>query len=132
MTSEINSALQNLLPSTRELPSSSVARINKGQATEAAQQPEVGSRLQEDERKAEDGKEIGKESLDGAVSDLNQIVQQLHRELQFSIQEESGETVVKVIDTETDEVIRQIPAQELIELKQRLADAAGALFQDSV
>jgi len=131
MTGEINSAIQNLLPSTREVHSSSVNRPDKTQA-QGGVEPGAKSKLQEAVTKVEENKEADKESLTGTISDLNQMVQQAQRELQFSIEEESGEMVVKVIDKETDEVIRQIPAQELLELRKRLADAAGAIFRDSV
>ncbi len=131
MTSEINSAIQNLLPSTREFTGNAVNRLAKGQAVDGAQAG-MKSGLQDEKSKAEKDKEADKGALNATVSDLNEIVQQLHRELQFSVEEESGETVIKVIDTETDEVIRQIPAQEVLELRKRLADAAGAIFRDSV
>ena len=48
---------------------------------------------------------------------INQLVQ---RELEFSIDEESDTTVVKVLDKETKEVIRQIPAEQLLELARAL------------
>ena len=65
------------------------------------------------------------------VSDLNQLVQSLHRELQFSVDNDSGETVIKVVDRETDEVLRQIPNDEVLQLRKRLEETAGAIFQDS-
>jgi flagellar protein FlaG len=71
------------------------------------------------------------QSLDSVVSDLNSMVRELHRELRFSIDKDSGDTVVKVVDRETDEVVRQIPSEELMRLRRRLEEAAGAIFQDS-
>ena len=65
------------------------------------------------------------------VSELNNLVRELHRELQFSVDEESGETVIKVVDQETDEVVRQIPSEDVVRLRQRLEEAAGVIFQDS-
>jgi flagellar protein FlaG len=69
--------------------------------------------------------------LAAMVSDLGNLVRSLHRELRFTVDKESGETVIKVVDKETDEVIRQIPSQEFMELRQRLEDTAGIIFQDS-
>ena len=45
------------------------------------------------------------------------------RSLSFTIDDSIGRTVVKVIDRETDEVIRQIPSEELV----RVARAVNAL-----
>ena len=69
--------------------------------------------------------------LDDVVSELNNLVRELHRELQFSVDDKSGETVIKVVDRETDEVVRQIPSEDVVRLRQRLQEAAGVIFQDS-
>jgi flagellar protein FlaG len=71
------------------------------------------------------------EGLADMVSDLGNLVRSLHRELRFTVDKESGETVIKVVDKQTDEVIRQIPSQEFMELRKRLQDSAGVIFQDS-
>ena len=49
--------------------------------------------------------------LEKAVKDLSQGVQNLQRSLQFSIDESSGRTVIKVVDKDTKEVIRQITSR---------------------
>lgn len=63
-----------------------------------------------------------------AVQDLNTYAQSLKRDLYFSIDEESGETVVKVTDHESGEVIRQIPSQEVLAIAHSLEKAQGLLF----
>jgi len=67
--------------------------------------------------------------LDKVVEDLNEFVQVIQRKLQFSVDEESGKTVVKVIDSETDQIIRQIPSEEILEMQNRLGEMNGLLFQ---
>jgi flagellar protein FlaG len=71
------------------------------------------------------------EPLDHVVSDLNSLVRELHRELQFSVDDESGDTVIKVIDLETDEVVRQIPSEEAMRMRRHLQETTGVIFQDS-
>jgi flagellar protein FlaG len=75
-------------------------------------------------------KQQEKAPLEAVVSKLNDLVHELHRELQFSVDDKSGETVIKVIDSETDEVVRQIPSEEVVRLRERLREAAGVIFQD--
>lgn len=53
---------------------------------------------------------------------LTDRLQSLQRELKFSVDEASGRTVITVRDTETDEIVRQIPAEEAVRLAQRLED----------
>jgi flagellar protein FlaG len=71
------------------------------------------------------------ETIDDVVSDLNNLVRDLHRELQFSVDVDSGSTVIKVVDRQTEEVVRQIPSEELMNLRKRLEEAAGVFFEDS-
>lgn len=66
--------------------------------------------------------------LKQAVQDLNNYAQSLRRDLHFSIDEESGETVVKVMDHESGEVIRQIPSEELLAIAHSLKSAQGLLL----
>ncbi|MDX1754701.1 MAG: flagellar protein FlaG [Marinobacter sp.] len=61
-----------------------------------------------------------KESLDNAVSKLNDFVQNVQRDLQFEVDNELGETIVKVVDQETQEVIRQIPDEVAVRLAEKL------------
>lgn len=64
----------------------------------------------------------GKESqqLVEAVARLNDYVQSVERDLRFSIDSESGRTVITVSDRETSEVIRQIPAEITLNLAKQL------------
>ncbi len=68
--------------------------------------------------------------LEKAVKDLSKGVQNLQRSLQFSVDESSGRTVIKVVDKDTQEVIRQIPEQQVLELAARLDQSAGVFVQD--
>ncbi|MEE9494457.1 MAG: flagellar protein FlaG [Gammaproteobacteria bacterium] len=54
-----------------------------------------------------------------AVIKISEYVQNLQRDLQFNIDKESGRVVVRVIDSETDELIRQIPSEEVLALAKR-------------
>ncbi len=60
------------------------------------------------------------QNLANAVVTLNSKVQNLNRNLQFSIDQTSGDLVVKVIDTQTQEVIRQIPSKEAMAMAQNI------------
>ncbi len=129
MNTEINSLLNSLRPPSQDQPVSAANRIAKNGAVEGVKQPN-GHRGTEDPSKQEE--KDAATAIEGAVSDLNSLAQQMRRELQFSIEEDSGELVVKIIDKETDEVVRQIPPEVLLELRKRMTEAAGAIFSDSV
>jgi flagellar protein FlaG len=63
-----------------------------------------------------------------AVSQLNDYVQTIKRTLSFSISETTGRTIIQVYDSETDELIRQIPPDQTIELAAKLDDIAAGFF----
>lgn len=49
-----------------------------------------------------------------AVEQINNRVQSVRRDLEFSVDEASKRTVIRVMDSETKEVIRQIPAETVL------------------
>ena len=64
--------------------------------------------------------EASREQLDDAVSQLNDFVQNVQRDLQFEVDNELGQTIVKVVDQSTKEVIRQIPDELALRLAENL------------
>ncbi len=64
--------------------------------------------------------EAQREELDDAVSQLNNYVQNVQRDLQFEVNNELGQTVVRVVDQQTQEVIRQIPDEVAMRLAENL------------
>ena len=56
---------------------------------------------------------IDADLLDEAVNKINRQEQVIKRELHFSIDKDSGKTVIKVMDLATNEVIRQIPIEPI-------------------
>ena len=65
-------------------------------------------------------KEATEQALSDAVERMNSYVQSISRNLEFNIDNDSGRTVVKVIDAETEEIIRQIPDEEALEIAKQL------------
>lgn len=74
-----------------------------------------------------------------AVDVLNQAVALEQRSLSFSIDDASGRSVIKVIDFETDELIKQIPSEELLKvaqdikrLQEEMGQSIGLLIDNKV
>ena len=77
--------------------------------------------------------ELSRDSLKALAEQVSKQAEINGRSLSFTIDDDIGRTVVKVIDRETEEVIRQIPSEELIRvaravnaLNEQLSDAASA------
>ena len=72
------------------------------------------------------------EELEAAVKQMEKFFQSVHRNLEFSIDDKSGKVVVKVIATETGEVVRQLPSAEALKLADSLKNANSLLFDAKV
>jgi len=64
--------------------------------------------------------EASQEQVKDAVTKLNDYVQNVERNLQFNLDDESGKTIITVVDRQTDKVIRQIPDDVALKLAQDL------------
>ena len=71
-----------------------------------------------------------KAKLDKAVETINQFLKPIASSLQFSVDEDSGRTVVKVIDTDNNSVLRQFPSKQALAISSELGKLQGLLLQD--
>jgi len=71
-----------------------------------------------------------RDDMEKAVDYANKIVQSLNRHLSFSVDETTERIVVKVIDGNTDEVIRQIPPEEMIQLAAHFQELYTLIFSE--
>jgi len=69
---------------------------------------------------AKEAQQAKKEQLTSAVSQLNDYVQNVQRDLQFEVNNELGQTIVRVVDQQTQKVIRQIPDELALQLAEKL------------
>ncbi|MFQ3190963.1 MAG: flagellar protein FlaG [Paraglaciecola sp.] len=83
--------------------------------------------------------DVSAKQIENAVRELNEFVQSNNRQLAFSVDEGSNKQVVKVTDSESGKIIRQIPSEEVLRLSERLQDfqmevgtAIGLLFNKQV
>ena len=65
------------------------------------------------------------EHVEAAVKQMNEYIQSTQRDLSFSYDKSSGETVVKVLDRVTQQVIRQMPDETFLKLA-RSTDSEGS------
>jgi flagellar protein FlaG len=67
-----------------------------------------------------------------AVADLERVTLAFNRRLKFEVDHESHEVTVKVIDGETDKVIKVLPPEELQRLHDNIKETIGFLFDERV
>ncbi len=64
---------------------------------------------------------------------MNEMMDGLHTSIGFSIREELGsQVVVEIKDRKTNELIKQIPSEELLLIKEKMDEFTGLLFDQSI
>ena len=88
------------------------------------QQVSVTADVQESETNADNpNSDTGSgnpDALQQAVEDVEAFVQTQTRTLAFSIDDDTDRSIVTVSDTESGDLIRQIPSEEVLELAERI------------
>ncbi len=66
--------------------------------------------------------QVSRAAFERVVSELQNYVQKTQRNLDFFVDDRSGRVVVKVVDATSDEVIRQIPSEEMLSVSRRIQE----------
>jgi len=75
------------------------------------------------------GSTINKAEISEAVTKLSDHAQSISRDLEFTIDEELNRTIITVYDSETEEVIRQIPSEEVLSLARYLETEGSVIMK---
>ena len=67
--------------------------------------------------------------LQNMVDNINQAMKQSNKNLEFSVDEESRKSVVKLVDSETGDVIRQFPSDEMLAISKAIGQMQEQLQQ---
>lgn len=73
--------------------------------------------------------EVARDLLQTAVSDIQNYVQSVRRDINFNLDDQSGRVVVNVTEATSGDVIRQIPSEEALRLAENLSEIRSVLFE---
>ncbi|TXH39029.1 MAG: flagellar protein FlaG [Burkholderiaceae bacterium] len=118
---------------------SPVANVIRLSQAEAARSDAADTVLQKAERPVEAAElppkmggaeeDPARDKLENAMSSIQEFVQSVRRNLDFQLDDSSGKVVVKVTDSESGDVIRQIPSEEALKLAESLDEVRSLLFK---
>lgn len=75
---------------------------------------------------------VNERELRDVVEDVQQYLLEHNIRLSFSLHDKTGDLVVRVLDKDTGEVIRQIPPEEMLRLREKLEELTGVLLNGKV
>ena len=71
---------------------------------------------------------VAESEMQEAVARIQEYVQHSERKLDFRMDESSGQTIIRVYDKQSDELIRQIPGELALKLAEHLNDEEPSLL----
>lgn len=130
-------------------PQSETVDVNTGSTTgqqqvQAASLPPIGGKgnsnnngqpgQQQDRGAVQTDKEVAPDKIKAAVDDLNKTVKQAsplhHTQLSFKYHEDTNRISITVTDSDTDEVIREIPPEKTLDMLAKAWEMAGLLVDE--
>lgn len=72
---------------------------------------------------------LKEEQLQDAVNRVNEVILTMTNDVKFTVDSDTGIRVIKVVDTRTDEVIRQFPSEEMVELAKSMDKLRGLVIR---
>jgi flagellar protein FlaG len=94
--------------------------------------PEVHESQNIDSKKKEKATQTSPEVIEKIIEDLKKKLSMLNTQLEIQIDKDTDIVVVKVIDRETNKVIRQIPPEYVLKIAKYLDEIAGLLYNEKV
>ena len=130
-------------------PQSETVDVNTGSTTgqqqvHAASLPPIGGKgnsnnnsqpgQQQDRGAVQTDQEVAPDKIKAAVDDLNKTVKQAsplhHTQLSFKYHEDTNRISITVTDSDTDEVIREIPPEKTLDMLAKAWEMAGLLVDE--
>ena len=84
-----------------------------------------------DKSKREDNNiQLSEKSIKEAIENTNKKLIATDRKFEFSIHEETNDIIVRVINKETDEIIREIPSEKILDMVAKMMELAGLFINE--
>ncbi len=126
MINEISQNAVGTLPSQAKGDSGGVSEVVAPSAVKALEQST--KERQPEQAASVRVSEVEEKEIEAVVNNLNEFVQSAQRQLEFFVDQESGKTVVRVIDSDTGDTIRNIPSDEILSMQKHLKEMGERMF----
>ncbi len=122
---DVGSIKNSLNPVLANDSKASIASVSR----HAADTVKVGDAGGASKAAAPEQAEASRDQVESAVSTIQEFVQSVRGNINFSVEDTSGRVVVKVTDSNSGDVIRQIPSEEALQLAESLEEVRSLLFK---
>ncbi len=114
-------------PTKQDAPANLGSRVEIQPGTQAHDVSYVMNR-EGSEAQAED--KISDAFLQSSIDKVNHTFEMQRRSVRYKIHDRTNEVMVKIVDAETEEVIREIPPEKLLDMFANMLEMAGLLVDE--
>jgi len=83
------------------------------------------------DRRREALKQLEAGAVKEAAENTKAILDDLNIRLHFEVYEETGDLVLRIFNRDTEELLREIPPEDLLKIHQKIAELRGILFDET-
>lgn len=119
--------IQGLGNSLNTLPNrtDTMAKLERQQKQQRVQGEKIRQQI-------EASQEVKQQKIQEAVDRLDQFAKSINKRLSYSFNRELNQVVVKVVDAQTDKVIKELPPAELQRLHMKIQEYIGMIIDETV
>lgn len=77
-----------------------------------------------------ENKKVAQSTIDNTISETNSKIKMSNTQLQYSVDKETQRISIKIIDKDTDKVIREVPPEETLEAIKKIWEIAGIMVDE--
>lgn len=85
-----------------------------------------------EEKEDDNANVLSPDELHDLLDEINNTLYAMHKSLRFELNDKTEDMVVRVVNTDTDEVIRQYPSEEVLKRKEQLLEGETTAFNARV
>jgi uncharacterized FlaG/YvyC family protein len=98
--------------------------------TEPTPRPEVEVRRPPEKEKEKESVKL--EEINRDIESLNKLMEGLGNRLEFGLYNDTDRMFVKVVDREANRVVKMLPSEDFLELKQKISTAVGLIIDEEI
>ena len=123
-----NAAMDTQLARMASQQTAASGQRSAASASASAQQTPPSEAARADPANKQSAAEPDRATLLQAVEEVQKAIAPVAQNLLFSIDDDTGRTIVKIVDSQTDEVIRQMPSEEVLAISKAINKLQGLLI----
>lgn len=104
----------------------------KEQGTDNINQDQEVEQLANEEEEQNNHNQLSKEEMEQGLEQLNEAMKTFNENLKFKLHEKADRMKVEVVDTQKDEVIKEIPSEEMLDMIGRIREMVGLIVDEKI